>query len=187
MTNYRENLSFGALVEFVLRVVMVDDGRVIYKIFKASRNNSLKLLGLIWMWACFVLIQSYSGNLTAILTRPILEMPINSIQDLINQQEFKWSLDDDGNDLVEYLKTSESLQPLYDLAVKDSAWKLYYQCFAKEEMDIGTYVSLCHYQSIRVDQSRDFSETGKCNFYTPEETFFTTPQVMAFKVSKREH
>ena len=52
-------------------------------------------------------------------------------------------------------------------------------------MDIGTYVSLCHYQSIRVDKSRDFSETGKCNFYTTEETFFTTPQVMAFQVRKK--
>ena len=187
-TNYRQNLTWETLVGFVLRVAMVDDGKYPLKVFNnTKRNKSLKFLAILWMWACFILIQSYAGNLIAMLTRSTLKKPINSLEDLLNQTDLKWNLVDDGNDLVEYLKTSENLRPLYDLAEKDNNWALKWQCFSQEAMDAGTYVSICNDLSIRFDKSYDFKKTGKCNFYTIEETFFTTPQVMAFKVSKREH
>ena len=184
-TNYRRNLSWETLIGFVLRVAMVDDGKYPFKVFNnVKQNNSLKLLAILWMWACFILIQSYAGNLIAILTRPTLKKPIDSLEDLLTQKDLKWNLADDGNDIVEYLKTSESLQPLYDLAEKDNDWNLWYQCFSREAIDAGTYVSICHDQSIRFDKSEDFRKTGKCNFYSLDETFFTTPQVMAFQVSE---
>ena len=98
--------------------------------------------------------------------------------------ELKWSL----TDLIShnYLEESESLRPLYDLAEKGNnwTWNTDFPCFSKEELEAGTYVSICDHQNIQSSKSTDFSETGKCNYYTIEETFFTTPQVMAFQVGK---
>ena len=183
--NYGGVLGWETLVGFVLRVAMIDDGRYPFKIFNESSNNPIRMLGIIWIWACFVLLYAYSGNLTAMLTRSILTKPINSIEDLLNQTDFKWSLVDDGHDLVEYLKVSESLRPLFDLAGKDVEPDFSSYCwYNKEERDSGTHVTICDYQSIRLEKSIDYSETGKCNFYNIDETFFVTPQVMAFQVGQ---
>ena len=187
LVKYQTDIDFETLVSFVLRTAMVD-GRYSFNRIDSKGNKSLKLLGIIWIFVCFNLIQSYDGNLTAMLTRPTLKKSINSIQDLINQPDLKWSLmeSENGNDLVEYLKTSETLRPLYDLAEASKVWEPHmYQCFSQEEVDAGTYVSICDYQNIQFDKSADFSATGKCNFYTTEETFFTTPQVMAFQVGEK--
>ena len=186
LTNYHANLRWGTLIGFVVRVAMVDDGRCPLKIFTASRNYSIKLLGIVWIWSCFIIIQAYSGHLTAMITRPILEKQINSIEDLISQNNLMWNLNR-GTEIYDYLKASESLRPLYDRAIKPSEtdWDdedMEYYCWSKEEMDSGTFVSICDHYSILNDNSMDFSENGKCNFYTIMETFFTTPSAIALQV-----
>ena len=190
VANYRVNLGWGALIGFMLRVAMIDDGQCPLRIFNVSRNRSIKLLAVVWIWACFILVQSYSCNLIAILTRPTLKKPIDSIEDLLAQNDLKWNINlDYGLEYHEYLKASESLRPLYDRAGKppDGEWAGYPCWHSREEMDSRSFVSICNHYSILLDQAMDFSETGKCSFYTIDETFFTTPSVMAFQVGQLIH
>ena len=90
----------------------------------------------------------------------------------------------DGYDVWEYIKESKDLRPLYERAGVPplGAWAGYNCWYNREEMDSGLYVSICDHYNLLMDKARDFSETGKCNFYTIEETFFATPSVMAFQV-----
>ena len=188
VANYRAKVGWGTLIGFILRVAMVDDGRCPLKIFNVSRNHSIKLLAVVWIWACFILIQAFSGNLIAILTRPTLEKPINSVEDLLTQNDLKWNMnhEEHGLEIYEYLKTSESLRPLYDRAGKPpkGEWVGHYCWHNREEMDSGSFISICDHYGILNDKAMDFSETGKCNFYTIEETFFMTPAVMAVQVGQ---
>ena len=185
VANYRGELGWGTLIGFMLRVAMIDDGRCPLKIFDTSRNYSIKLLGVVWILTCFIIIYSYSGNLTATLVRPTLKKPINSIESLLSQNDLKWNLEEDYEQ-TEYLKASESLRPLYDRAGKapEGDWAGHYCWANREEMDSGSFVSICDHYSILGDKAMDFSETGKCNFYTIKETFFTTPSAMALQVGQ---
>ena len=184
IVNYNVGIDVATFVGFVLREIM-DNGGNQFITINSKGNKSLKLLSMIWILACFVLVRSYYGNLTAMLTRPSMEKSINSIEDLLNQTYFKWILNPGGNELNSYLKASDTLQPLYEMAEQKPEWDKWappYQCFSREELEVGSYVSICYDVQIRFDKSWDFKETGRCNFYTIDETFLTNPNVMAFQV-----
>ena len=194
LANLHAKFDFGTLLGFVIRVAMVDDGRYMHKIFDSKGNMCLKLLGILWVWACLILTESYKGNLTAMLTRPTLRKTINSVEDLLNQNDIKWAIDDNGYDIIEYLKASPDGSPLrrlFDMAEKisyddfgeDEWWE--YTCFTNKQRDAGNYAAICDDKSIRQMKSYDYGKTGKCNFYTIKETFFTAPAVMAYQVGAK--
>ena len=72
---FYKHMDWENVIAFVLRVAMVDVEPVeSYKI----KMKYQKLMALVWIWALFVLTQSYAGNLTSMLTRLILIKNIKS-------------------------------------------------------------------------------------------------------------
>ena len=180
-------IDWGIVVDFVLRVAMVDERPIQSFILKMKYQ---KIMAIVWMWALFILSQAYAGNLTAMLTRPILEKTIHNIEDLLNQTDIKWSLEDSGTEIFEYFKVSSpgsTMRGLLDKAETGIEWEtedIYSPCYTSEQRNARTWASICDVTSIDQTKSRDFSDTGKCNYYTIEDTFFTTPAVMAFQVGQ---
>ena len=188
LLNYHVVIDWETIVSFVIRAAMVD-GRYPFKRIDSKGNKSLKLLGIIWIWACFILIQSYDGNLTAMFARPTMEKTIRNVEELLNQNAITWALDDNGVEIVEYLKASpngSNMRRLFDQAEifrpEGTDGEFYSPCYTIEQRDAGTYASICYDKGIKDLKSRDFSDTGRCNYYTTEEKFFTTPAVMALQV-----
>ena len=58
-------------------------------------------------------------------------------------------------------------------------------CLTNKQKDAGNYATVCDDKSITIMKSNDYKKTGKCNFYTIEETFFTAPAVMAYQVGAK--
>ena len=65
---FYKDIDWATVSNFVLRVTMGDEGPIeSYKLIM----NYQKLMAVVWMWAVFIFTQSYAGNLTSMLTRPI--------------------------------------------------------------------------------------------------------------------
>ena len=186
LTNYifYKHADWENVINFVLRVAMVD-GRSI----KSCRLNMKyqKLIAIVWMLAIFVIAQAYAGNLTSILTRPILRKSVKNVEDLVNQTEIKWASVDEGAEIYEYLESTPSgstMRRLFEQAEKvaeSASAHRYSPCYTIER-NARSWASICDIIDIDKLKSHDYGETGKCNYYTIDDTFFTTPAVMAFQV-----
>ena len=141
-----------------------------------------KILIVIWSWSMLVLVQSYAGNLTAMLTRPKLQEPIRTLEELLGQDEVSWIIPDP--EAAYALKTSENgsaLKKLYDGGIvvpPNAGW----DCFPAEIYKYGTFGSICNIGSIQIMMSLDYSLTGKCNYYMIEDKLLTSGGSMAFQV-----
>ena len=141
-----------------------------------------KIFIIIWASSMLVLVQSYAGNLTAMLTRPKLLEPIKTLDDLLSQDEVSWIIPD--NTIPYLMKTSKNgsaLKRLHDGGIiipPNEAW----DCFPLEIYKDGTYGSICNMGSIQNMMTVDYSLTGKCNYYTTEDKLFSSGGSMAFPV-----
>ena len=186
--NYYVKITWETLVSFVIRFIMVD-GRYPFKIINKYGSKSQKVLGIIWISVCFILIQSYDGNLTAMLTRPTLKNAIQTVEDLVNQTRIEWTSYGESMEITEYLKASPSGSPLRRLheqgsprdSINDEPW--HNTCFTVRQWNSEKHAAICDSQSTKQLKSMDFNEDGTCNFCTIDNNFFTTPAVMAFQVS----
>ena len=182
---FYKHMDWENVIAFVLRVAMVDVGPVeSYKI----EMKYQKLMALVWIWALFVLTQSYAGNLTSMLTRPILIKNIKSVEHLVNQRNVKWANVDEGAEIYEYLESTSpgsTMRKLFDQAeprTDSTSGHSDDPCYTLEQRGARNWASICDINDIDKLKSRDFGETGKCNYYTIDDTFFITPAVMAFQV-----
>ena len=147
-----------------------------------------KILIITWVWAMLVIVQAYSGNLTAMQAKPKLQTPIWTLQELVNQDEISWVIEQDT--LVDfYMKTSQPgtmMNQLYNGATLvprlSFEEKSRYFCYAGKERESGKIGSVCEVGEILPMFAKDFSKTGKCNFYLMEETFLSSIYAMAFQV-----
>ena len=64
-------------------------------------NNYHKLLVASWFFAIIVLGQGYSGTLISILTVPNLPVVINSVHDLVWQEDLPWAIE--GGSILEQI------------------------------------------------------------------------------------
>ena len=148
-----------------------------------------KLLDITWIWSMFVIVLAFSCNLTAILAKPKLKLPIKTLDGLMNQDEISWVLEKET--LVEhYMKSSNASTPmkkLYDGAKLmphlTPTEQFKYGCYAAKLKGNGNYASICDIGLILPMYAKDYSATGKCNFYILEETFLSSVYAMAFQVS----
>ena len=147
-----------------------------------------KLLDITWIWSMFVIVLAFSCNLTAILAKPKLKLPIKTLHGLMSQDEISWVLEKET--VVEhYMKASKAGTPmkkLYNgaklmphLTLKE---KLKYGCYAAKLRGQGNYASICDVGLILPMYANDFSKTGKCNFYILEEKFLSSVYAMALQV-----
>ena len=136
----------------------------------------------------FVIVLAFSCNLTAILAKPKLKLPIKTLDGLMNQDEISWILE--KATLVEhYMRISKAGTPmkkLYNGAKLmphlSPTERFKYGCYAAKLRGRGNYASICDLGSILPMYAKDYSETGKCNFYILEETFLSSVYAMAFQV-----
>ena len=140
-----------------------------------------KILITVWLWSVLVLVQAYAGSLTAILAKPIFQEPINSLDELLIQNEVPWVME--KGVWVEYLASTavsgSAMKQLYDRATFMSPLspqeRGMYGCYtAKIKQERKKFASLCDKGSIMAMISQDFSKTGKCNFYRTEDKLFTS-------------
>lgn len=141
-----------------------------------------KILIVIWSWSMLVLVQSYAGNLTAMLTRPKLQERIKTLDDLLSQDEVSWIIPDDTIPYaMKMSKNGSALKRLHDGGIiipPNAAW----DCFPLEIYKDGTYGSICNMGSIQTLMNFDYASTGKCNYYTIEDKFLSSGGSMAFQV-----
>ena len=56
-------------------------------------------------------------------------------------------------------------------------------CFSTTAKEAGTSAAICDVYSVMAFVSEDFGDSGKCNYYLAEDTFYSNSIAMAFQVS----
>ena len=154
----------------------------------ASARVYQKILIITLLWCALVLVQAYSGNLTAMLAKPKLEAPIRNLEELLNQDEISWAIEDKTSE-SRFMRTAAP-GSLMNLLYKRATFvprlnyteRLKYGCHAAKMMGNGRVGSICGSRGISVMIANDFSRTGKCNFYIIEDRLMSQSNSMAFQV-----
>ena len=87
--NYFGQMKWEMFASFVLRACVMERRGII-----SIPVNKLyqKILVLFWCLPLFVLITAYRGNMTALITKPTLDRPIENVNELVNQDEIGWTM-----------------------------------------------------------------------------------------------
>ena len=171
-------------VEFAIRNILSES----FQSFKRVKNEYLsqKIILVIFLWSCFLLVKSYAGNLTAMITRPKLVMKFTELEDFFNQNEMSLVIMD-GDSAIDYMSQSPADSLMYKLleqtkkiSRKDDMASM---CFTMSTQFTKKHASICDHMSILSLLSDDFSKSGKCNWYTIKNRFNHGTYAMAFQVN----
>ena len=159
------------------------------RIFRSVNNKRqplyYKVLILSWTWVCFILVKSYSGNLTAMIARPKLDMKFTKAEDFLHQHEEALTIED-GIGAIEYMSRSppgSTMRKLIEKTERVDPKEKLIDCFSKSHQKSGRHAAICDIVSIKSRMSNDFTVHGHCNWYLMEQKLFASPSVMAFQVS----
>ena len=167
--------DWEGVVGFVLRNAMMEHKDYIHVVAIHQ-----KIFFSVWTVSTFILLQGYSGNLKAMITRPILEMEIRNAEDLLGQEELKWVVQDRTGNIDPSDSTWKSLLEKADhLTIKE---EYYSACFNVKHHDAGNYASICDRDDIRNLILLDYVNTGTCNYYVTEDNIATSMLAMMFQV-----
>ncbi|XP_068205358.1 glutamate receptor-like [Palaemon carinicauda] len=123
-----------------------------------------------WLIASLVFMSSYGGILTAMLTVPRVNIPIDSLEDLLKQSVLPWRLEA-GTMMVNYLK--ESQDPI-KREVHSKMEGTMVSCWrARQEFVDGKFAGICDYTAMKTIMSWDFSTTGSCHLYISKEIVYS--------------
>ena len=151
------------------------------------KRDYQKILILFWVSAIFVLVQSYAGNLTAMLTAPALPDPIKNATEFLSQTEF--SLIMRKGSIQEYMfkygygperietKLGEHAQSISPLTPGIDFFE--YGCFTAEEYRSGKSASICDLGEFWRLTEITFGTTGQCNFYLTDDRFLIGMDTLA--------
>ena len=175
-------VDLNELFGFIIRNVLSEQNyRIPYK-----TNAYKKLLIIIWSWSMLVLVQSYSGNLTAMLAKSKLEVQIKTLEELLSQTEVSWVIEEGS--ALSSSRPGSVLKRLYEgatvmprLSIGD---KMVNGCFTTKIRQAGNSASICSKGNILALMMNDYSTSGKCNYYITEERFMTSGTAMAFQVEQ---
>ncbi|XP_071530455.1 ionotropic receptor 93a-like [Panulirus ornatus] len=142
------------------------------------RKDGGRVLVVTWLLASLVFMSSYSGILTAKLTLPRITIPIDSLDDLVEQSDLPWRLNS-GSHSESVLQ--ESGDPIREKLVKGMAGT-FKNCWRSREAIIrGEFAVICHEISIKI-MSWDFSTSGECHLYIGRKRVYTNFMLtLAFK------
>ena len=170
------------LIGFILRNALSEQNSRLTKDTRAYQ----KVFILVWIWSTLILVQSYGGNLTAMLAEPKLHDPIRTLEELVSQNEIPWVIEEGSIDF--YLSSSASgsiLRRLYEGATRMNKMtfleQMMHGCFTTEIKQEGRYGSICSSGSIVALMTNDYTNTGKCNYYITEDKFLASGSSMAFQ------
>uniref|UniRef100_A0A0P4WK49 Ionotropic glutamate receptor L-glutamate and glycine-binding domain-containing protein n=1 Tax=Scylla olivacea TaxID=85551 RepID=A0A0P4WK49_SCYOL len=135
------------------------------------------LMGL-WFLATLVLMSTYSGLLVASLTVPRVSLPIRSVQQLVVQDNIPWRLEQ-GGIILHTFKTADV--KLYKTLLEGSVG-FFPDCY-KSRRDIaeGRFAGLCDTLAGDLMVARSFSESGKCDFFSPRDNIVTHSYTMVLQ------
>ena len=179
------NADWQALGGFVLRNTLSDPGAELAE----KTGTYKKLLVVVWTWMTFVLVQSFSSNLTAILTTPQMQTRLRHVEDLVAQGEISWALEKPFPGDISNWKVMARQSPFYktlyeraEILELTNHERSEYGCLTSDLMESLKTAAVCSIGGIMAMISTDYKKTGKCNFYLLEDRFFTTPFYLPFQV-----
>ena len=177
-----KSVNWDISVGFVLRNVLSETmGNL------PNKRPYQKILVFVWVWSCFVLVMSFSGSLTAMITRPKLDMKFTKLEHFLNQDEMSL-VTEGGSALNEYMNSLGDDSITKKILLKTerlTSWDDWpSNCFTSSTQYTKRHASICDDLSILTLLSWDFEEAGKCNWYTMNAKIMGTgPLAMAFQVS----
>ena len=132
-----------------------------------------------------ILVYAYAGNLTSMLAKPSLLSPIRTLEGLVSQHEVPWVIEKGG--LAEYLMsqvaTGSVMKRMFERGTTmPSIVGSSELCYTTEVKKDGTFAAVCHLPSVKALISKDFSNTGKCNYYIVEESFLHSRGALGIQV-----
>ena len=174
---YFGHVNWESLIGFVGRTALHTD-------IKDKKGQRLyqKLFIITWTGAFLILYHAYAGTLTAILAIPSFRRPILDVEDLITQNEFSWIIPY-ASSMLEYLKNAppnSNMRRLYEGATID-----FDDCFTAREKPFwktGRVAAPCIATSIRELMHYDFTQTGRCNYYTTTDEMHHMNMGLPFQV-----
>ena len=192
LTDYFDTgtIDWITVLGFVIRNVLSESfqsyRRVIGQLPDKKQYKKL-ILYVVWIWSCFILVKSYSGNLTALITKPKLVMQFEQPEDFLNQDDMALVVPGETAilEMLMQLPKNSTMAILLEKTER-MAWTKHWpsNCFTNSTQFTKRHASICDVTNIKYLISDDFSQSGKCNWYKTKTTFFHVPVVMAFQVSK---
>ncbi|MPC54251.1 Glutamate receptor ionotropic, kainate 1 [Portunus trituberculatus] len=115
--------------------------------------TATRLLAAVWLLASMVFMSSYGGILTAMLTVPRVTIPIDSLADLVAQDDLPWTVE------------SSSMMYQYFQEAKDGARKKFFDgllstiqdCYSsRHDIASSQYAAICDKTTMKKAMSWDY-------------------------------
>ncbi|KAK8730174.1 hypothetical protein OTU49_008126, partial [Cherax quadricarinatus] len=142
-----------------------------------ERGASGWLMG-VWLLVAVVLASTYGSALVATLTVPRVALPISSVEQLVEQTAVPWRLEQ-GGIILQTFKTAEV--KLYKKLLAGSEG-VFPDCFASRyDIAQGKFAGLCDVLAGEMMVAESYSESGRCEFFSPRENIVTHSYTMIMK------
>ncbi|XP_027228211.1 glutamate receptor ionotropic, kainate 1 [Penaeus vannamei] len=177
--NYHEKAegsrTFYFRLEWIVKVLLLES----IDLLPTSLTGRV-LLGT-WMVVSLILSSAYQSILTSLLAVPKVEVPVDSLQDLLDYGKIPWSVEH-GTSIHQLL--DEESSDIY----KQINSKVFYVKSSfdeKDRMKEKRFAILCDFFSMKMIMSDDYGQTGECNYYIAKEVIWSA--AMAFAFPKGSH
>ncbi|XP_042859277.1 glutamate receptor 3-like [Penaeus japonicus] len=127
------------------------------------------------MAVSLILSSAYQSILTSLLAVPKVEVPVDSLQDLLDYGKIPWSVEH-GTSIHQLLDDGSGVY-------KEINKKIFYvsSSFAeRERMKEKRFAILCDFFSMKLIMSDDYGQTGECNYYIAKEVIWSASMAFAF-------
>ncbi|XP_066960393.1 probable glutamate receptor isoform X1 [Macrobrachium rosenbergii] len=129
-----------------------------------------------WMLVAVILSSAYQGILTSLLAVPKVEIPVDSLQDLVDYGKIPWA-NEYGTSLHQMFGDSKSG---VHKKINDGAFLVVASWDVRERIKKEKFAVLCDFYSMKKIISDDFSALGECNYYIAKQTIWYTNFAFAF-------
>ncbi|XP_050692940.1 glutamate receptor ionotropic, delta-2-like [Eriocheir sinensis] len=145
------------------------------------RHNAGRVLVTTWLLASLVFMSCYGGILTAMLTVPRVTIPIDSLADLVTQDDLPWRLEA-GSMMFQYFQEAKD-GVKRDVFIGSSG--TFQDCWAaRQDIASGQYAAICDRTTMKKAMSWDFSTSSKCHLYISRENVYSNILIaMAFRIN----
>ncbi|XP_063593029.1 glutamate receptor ionotropic, delta-1-like [Penaeus indicus] len=144
------------------------------------KTDGARVVVATWLLASLVFMSSYSGILTAMLTVPRVDIPIDSMRDLVTQTDIPWRLES-GSWMLQYFQEAPDgvRQRIYEghTGTFPDCWA------ARGPISRGEYAALCDHTTMKKAMSWDFSTSGSCHLYISREVIHSFNLAVAFRTA----
>ncbi|CAL4058607.1 unnamed protein product, partial [Meganyctiphanes norvegica] len=129
-----------------------------------------KIIVGMWLLVSLVLMNTYRGLLVASLSVPRVQIPISSVEQLVQQTSIPWRLEQ-GGIILHTFKTADVA--MYKTLL-DGNSGFFPDCFAaRKDIATGQFAGLCDTLSGDIMISKSYAASGQCEFYVPRQNIVT--------------